>query len=245
MIYRFEELTSTNDEARLDRYTEGDVIVAERQTAGRGQRGHTWLSPEGENLTFTLVVEPKFLAARDQFLISEATALALCDTFRRFEIETRIKWTNDIYYEARKLVGILIEHFYSGAQLRRTLIGIGININQTAFDPSLPNPVSMRQILGRKLDREEVLSAFIASFTARYEALKQGHHTAIAADYTAQLYRLHREQRFRLPDGEEFIATIEGVEPDGVLLLRHADQVVRGYRFKEVEFVVKSLLLEK
>ena len=77
MIYRYEELTSTNDEARLDRYREGDVIVAERQTAGRGQRGHTWLSPEGKNLTFTLVVEPKFLAARDQFLISEVAALEI------------------------------------------------------------------------------------------------------------------------------------------------------------------------
>lgn len=245
MIYRFEELTSTNDEARLDRYTEGDLIVAERQTAGRGQRGHTWLSPEGENLTFTLVVEPKFLAARDQFLISEVAALALTDTFRRFDIETRIKWTNDIYHEDSKLVGILIEHFYSGMQLRRTLIGIGININQTAFDPSLPNPISMRQILGRALDRDAVLNTFTECFAARYEQLKQGQHNAIAADYTAQLYRLHREQRFRLPEGEEFTATIEGVEPDGVLLLRHADDAVRGYRFKEVEFVVKSLLLEK
>lgn len=245
MIYRFEELTSTNDEARLDRYTEGDLIVAERQTAGRGQRGHTWLSPEGENLTFTLVVEPKFLAARDQFLISEVAALALSDTFRRFDIETHIKWTNDIYHNDSKLVGILIEHFYSGMQLRRTLIGIGININQNHFDPSLPNPISMRQILVRALDRDAVLETFAECFAARYEQLKQGQHNAIAADYTAQLYRLHREQRFRLPEGEEFTATIEGVEPDGVLLLRHADGAVRGYRFKEVEFVVKSLLLEK
>lgn len=245
MIYRFEELTSTNDEARLDRYTEGDLIVAERQTAGRGQRGHTWLSPEGENLTFTLVVEPKFLAARDQFLISEVAALALSDTFRRFAIETRIKWTNDIYHNDSKLVGILIEHFYSGTQLRRTLIGIGININQSHFDASLPNPISMRQILGRALDRDAVLNTFTECFAARYEQLKQGQHHAIAADYTAQLYRLQREQRFRLPEGEEFTATIEGVESDGVLLLRHADGAVRGYRFKEVEFVVKSLLLEK
>ena len=245
MIYRFEELTSTNDEAREARYTHGDVIVAERQTAGRGQRGHTWISPEGENLTFTLIVEPTFLAARDQFLISEAAALALCDCFREFGITTHIKWTNDIYHEDRKLVGILIEHFYSGMQLRRTLIGIGININQTAFDPSLPNPVSMRQILGHALAREAVLDTFTHCFEARYATLQRGDHATLAADYTAKLYRLHREQRFRLPDGEEFTATIEGVEADGVLLLRHADGELRGYRFKEVEFVVKSLLLEK
>ena len=119
MIYRFDTLTSTNDEARDARYRHGDLILAERQTAGRGQRGHTWISPEGTNLTFTLVVEPTFLAARDQFLLSEVVALALGDCLDRFGIPTRIKWTNDIYYGDYKLVGILIEHFYSGSRLQR------------------------------------------------------------------------------------------------------------------------------
>ena len=146
MIYRFDTLTSTNDEARAPKYRHGDIVWAERQTAGRGQRGHTWISPEGENLTFTLVAEPRFLAADRQFLLLEAIAAALCDTFADFGIDTRIKWTNDIYHGDRKPVGILIEHFYAGATLARTVIGIGINVNQTAFDPALPNPVSMRQI---------------------------------------------------------------------------------------------------
>ena len=115
MIYRFDTLTSTNDEARAPKYRHGDIVWAERQTAGRGQRGHTWISPEGENLTFTLVAEPRFLAADRQFLLLETIAAALCDTFADFGIDTRIKWTNDIYHGDRKLVGILIEHFYTGA----------------------------------------------------------------------------------------------------------------------------------
>ena len=110
MIRHIRETTSTNDEARDAQYRHGDVVWAERQTAGRGQRGHAWTSPEGENLTFTLVLEPRFLPVGEQFLLSEAIALALVDTFAAFGIDTRIKWTNDIYAGDRKLVGMLIEH---------------------------------------------------------------------------------------------------------------------------------------
>lgn len=111
MIYRIDETTSTNDEARDAKYRHGDIVWAERQTAGRGQRGHTWTSPEGENLTFSMVLEPRFLPVGEQFLLSEAVTLALTDTFAAYGIDTRIKWTNDIYIGDRKLVGILLETF--------------------------------------------------------------------------------------------------------------------------------------
>ena len=116
MIYRIDETTSTNDEARDAKYRHGDIVWAERQTAGRGQRGHTWTSPEGENLTFSMVLEPRFLPVGEQFLLSEAVTLALTDTFAAYGIDTRIKWTNDIYVGDRKLVGILIEHNHAGGR---------------------------------------------------------------------------------------------------------------------------------
>ena len=146
MIHRIEETTSTNDDARDAKYRHGDIVWAERQTAGRGQRGHKWSSAEGLNLTFSLVLEPRFLPAGEQFLLNEAVALALTDTFAQFGIAARIKWTNDIYAGDKKLVGILIEHSYSGQTLARTIVGIGINVNQTEFDPALPNPVSMAMV---------------------------------------------------------------------------------------------------
>ena len=87
MIYRIAETTSTNDDAKRPEYRHGDIVWAERQTAGRGQRGHSWTSPEGENLTFTLVLEPVFLPVGEQFLLSEAVTLALTDTFAAFGID--------------------------------------------------------------------------------------------------------------------------------------------------------------
>lgn len=146
--------TSTNDDARSDRYGHFDVVWAERQSAGRGQRGHTWLSDEGLNLTFSVVLTPRFLPITEQFLISEVVALALVDTLREYGIECRIKWTNDIYALNSKIVGVLIEHALAGNSLMRTIVGIGINVNQRTFAAELPNPASMASLTGKEFDHD-------------------------------------------------------------------------------------------
>lgn len=240
MIYHIDETTSTNDDARNPRYRHGDIVWAERQTAGRGQRGHTWTSPEGVNLTFSLVLEPRFLPVEEQFLLSEVIALALTDTFKKFGIATRIKWTNDIYAGDRKLVGMLIEHNLSEGRLARTIVGIGINVNQVRFDPSLPNPVSMALAASRTFDRHEVLGMFHTYCMERYEQLRNGDKETIQRDYRERMYRLGQRSPFRLPDGTPFEAVIEGVRPSGELLLRHDDGSQQAYLFREVEFVVKG-----
>lgn len=240
MIHYIERTTSTNDDARRAEYAHGDLIWAEEQTAGRGQRGHTWSSPRGENLTFSAVLEPRFLPVQEQFLLSEAVTLALADTFDDYGIDTRIKWTNDIYVNDRKLVGILIEHNYAGANLSRTIAGIGINVNQREFDPALPNPVSMAQTTGRSYDRREVLERFRDRLEVRYTQLERGDKEGLQADYRARLYRLGEVHPFRYPDGTPTEASIEGVRPSGELILRHRDGTQREYLFKEIEFVIEG-----
>ena len=240
MIYHLDTTTSTNDDARDPKYRHGDIIWAEHQTAGRGQRGHKWLSPEGENLTFTMVVEPRFLPVTEQFLLCEALSVALTDTFAAYGIATRIKWTNDIYAGDRKLEGVLIEHNYSGTTLSRSLLGIGINVNQTEFDPSLPNPVSMAQLTGRRYDRREVLETFERCMLARYGQLEHGDREALQHDYRERMYALGEMRPFRYPDGTLTHGTIEGVRPSGELILRHEDGTCREYLFKEIEFVIPA-----
>lgn len=240
MIYHIPSTTSTNDEARDAKYRHGDIIWAEYQSAGRGQRGHTWTSPQGENLTFTLVLEPHFLPVSEQFMLSQTVALALTDTFAAYGIDTRIKWTNDIYAGDRKLVGILIEHNYSGGTLSRTIAGIGINVNQTLFDPALPNPVSMAVAAGRTFDRRQVLETFRDRCMYRYEQLERGHKAEIRHHYRDRMYRRGEIHPYRLPDGTLFEAAIEGVRPSGELLLRRSDGTLGEYCFKEVDFVLKK-----
>lgn len=238
MIYHIAETTSTNDLAREERYGHGDVICAERQTAGRGQRGHTWTSPEGVNLLFSVVLCPTFLPAGELFLLSQAVALALVDTLGTCGIDARIKWTNDIYVGDKKLVGILIEHSYSGPTLARTIAGIGINVNQRAFDPALPNPVSMAVASGRTFDRREVLESFHACCMGRYGQLVRGEKAALQEEYRKRMYRLGETHPYRRPDGTLVEAVLEGVRPSGELILRHADGTRHAYLFREIEFVI-------
>lgn len=237
-IHHITETTSTNDLLRDVKYRHGDVVWAERQTAGRGQRGHTWISPEGENLTFSVLLEPRFLPVGKQFLLSEAVALALCDTFADFGIDARIKWTNDIYIGDRKAVGILIEHNYSGSTLARTIIGVGINVNQTVFDPQLPNPTSLALVAKRTFCREEILEGFVSHLMNRYAALERGNEALLQRDYHVRLYHLGERHCYRLPDGTLFDAVLEGVRSTGELLLRRDNGVLGEYLFKEVEFVL-------
>jgi BirA family biotin operon repressor/biotin-[acetyl-CoA-carboxylase] ligase len=238
MIYHFDTTASTNDDARDEKYREGDVVWADFQTAGRGQRGHEWHSRKGENLTFSVVLEPTFVPIAEQFAVSEVVALSLVDMLAEYGIEAKIKWTNDIYVGDRKLVGILIEHSLAPTSLRRTIVGVGINVNQTEFDASLPNPVSMVQLLDRELNAEEVLQCFLKHLQENYEHLREGGAKSLHNRYNELLYRKNEYHTYALPSGEKFQAKIVGTAPSGALRLENEDGSAKYYLFKEVEFVI-------
>jgi BirA family biotin operon repressor/biotin-[acetyl-CoA-carboxylase] ligase len=238
MIYYIKHTTSTNDEVRDPKYGHLDAVWAEHQSAGRGQRGHSWHSHEGENITFSVVLTPTFLPIHEQFLLSEIVALSLVHTLREYGIECRIKWTNDIYAGDNKIVGILIEHALSGDTLARTIAGIGLNVNQLEFPDDLPNPTSMARERGQKFDREDVIKRIVANIEALYNRLERGEKEDIESEYIATMYHLGESHLYAYPDGEQFVATIRGVRHSGELCLEHGDGVVREYAFKEVEFVL-------
>ena len=241
MIYHFPTTASTNDDARDEKYCEGDVVWADFQTAGRGQRGHEWHSRKGENLTFSVVLEPTFVPIAEQFSVSEVVALSLVDMLAEYGIDAKIKWTNDIYVGDKKLVGILIEHSLSSATLRRTIVGVGVNVNQTEFDTSLPNPVSMAQLLGKELDAESVLQGFLSHLQCNYELLREGKAKALHSRYNELLYRLNEYHTYALPSGERFSAKIVGTAPSGALRLEDEAGKTKDYLFKEIEFVIQPL----
>lgn len=261
MIYHFDTTASTNDDARDEKYCEGDVVWADFQTAGRGQRGHEWHSRKGENLTFSVVLEPTFVPIVEQFSVSEVVALSLVDMLADYGIEAKIKWTNDIYVGDRKLVGILIEHSLAPNSLRRTIVGVGINVNQTEFDSALPNPVSMAQLLGKELDAEQVLHCFLSHLQHNYELLREAKNEELKNGnssncqlsivncqlndenhlhdrYNSLLYRKGEYHTYALPSGEKFSAKIVATAPSGALRLEDEAGKTKDYLFKEVEFVI-------
>lgn len=245
MIHYIQHTTSTNDDARSDSYGHMDVVWAGTQSAGRGQRGHTWHSREGENLTFSVVLTPDFLHATQQFLLSEIAALSLVDTLAEYNIDCRIKWTNDIYAGDCKIAGILIEHSLSGENLRRTIVGIGLNVNQLTFPEDLPNPTSMSIVRNAKFEPREVLECFVRNLERWFETLRHGNNNAIEVHYHNTLYHRDECHTYALPSGEQFEATIRGVRSTGHLCLEHGDGTLHEYAFKEVEFVLPAKKLAK
>ena len=166
-ILKEETVTSTNDrlaelcqEKEIKEFT---TLMAEYQTAGKGQRGNSWESEYGKNLTFSTVFYPQTIAPASQFILSMAVASAICTALAHYVHADclQIKWPNDIYWKDKKIAGILIENDLTGSQISQSIIGIGININQEEFHSSAPNPVSLRQITKKETDRMEVLNSIL------------------------------------------------------------------------------------
>lgn len=177
-IIWLERVDSTNDEARrhISEIDNLSVVSAMEQTKGRGQRGNRWSSQPGENLTFSLVVKDFRIKANEQSAISQATALSLVDLLSRHEIKARIKWPNDIYAGDEKICGILIENSLKGSEIDWSIIGIGLNVNQTAFPEDLPNPTSMKLCTGNSnpYNTREILEEFMGIFTGYYREYLNG-----------------------------------------------------------------------
>lgn len=232
------ETESTNNLARAPHYGEGDVILAEEQSGGRGQRGNHWESQPGCNLTFSLILTPTFLTVDQQFYLSKAVALAVADTLERFGINGSIKWPNDLYIGAKKTAGILIENDLMGPLIARSVVGIGLNVNQTQFSSGLPNPTSMGVECGSSLDRFEVFHTLYEALAKRYNALKEGQTKELDTAYLARLYQLNEERNYREgKTGEPFRGTIRSVRPSGELEVEHSsDGRLRRYLFKEIEY---------
>ena len=234
------ETASTNSYARESSLNGGAMLITtDYQTAGRGQRGNRWESAPGANLLFSLAISPAHIPASQQFVLCELISVALCDVLGAYTTDIRIKWPNDIYHKDKKLCGILIEHDLEGTHLSRTIIGVGLNVNQEQFVSDAPNPISLRQIIGHEVAREALLKAV----TSRFMELYQQHRStsldraALHQRYTTLLYRRDLPATFCDAAGP-FTATLRDVAPDGHLLLEDLQGTLRSYLFKEVTFVI-------
>ncbi len=245
-VRHLETVDSTNRYARDESSAlwlaagNGDIVAvtAGHQTAGRGQRGNSWQSGAGENLLLTLLVRPGCpLGVTSQFLLSQATALAVHSAMKRYGIDTKVKWPNDIYAGERKLAGILIELDYSGKFAEQAIIGIGLNVNQIEFPVMERVPVSMKMLCGKEFEVSDVLGEVLRSFINYSSILNSGDCETLASMYSSLLFGLGEERCFVDPGGA-FKAVVEGVEPSGHLLLRREDGTLTRYAFKEVELLL-------
>ena len=241
-ILRVAETASTNSLLRelviKESLAEGSVVVADFQTAGRGQIGNTWESEAGKNLMFSLVLYPTCIPANRQFLISQIAALSVKEALDLYADHITVKWPNDIYWKDKKICGMLIENDLTGTHISRSIAGIGVNINQEAFTSPAPNPVSLKQITGQSYSPEQILASIMKRIKDYYALLQtenESVNSLIADRYTGSLFRKDGFHRYTDANGK-FLARLLRVEPDGRLILEDQIGTERTYLFKEVQY---------
>ena len=232
------ETHSTNDllrqRLRSERLPEGTIISTDFQTAGKGQVGNTWESEAGKNLLFSIVLYPEHIEIEKQFIISQIISLAIKNTLEQYTSDICIKWPNDIYWKDKKIAGILIENSLQKGKIQFSIIGVGLNVNQTEFISDAPNPVSLAQITGQEYNREEILLQITSEIKKLYTEMDTD---KIHTSYLTSLYRNHGWNLYRA-ENETFKAQIAAIKADGMLELKLKDESVRGFYFKDVEFVI-------
>ena len=216
---------------------EGTTVITDNQTDGRGQRGNSWESEIGKNLTFSIVLYPTFIPIQEQFILSQIVSLAIKDILDQFITDITIKWPNDIYWKNKKICGILIENSLSDNIIQDAIIGIGLNINQEEFLSNAPNPISLKQSTQREHNLKDILLSIHKQILSYYEDLRVGKKQSIIDKYKNHLFR--KEGYHLYNDGEtNFEAKIKNVLPTGHLTLKTKEGIERIFAFKEIKFIL-------
>ena len=215
--------------------SEGTVVITSNQTAGRGQRGKTWETSAGENLTFSILLKPAFLPIKSQFYLTIITSLAVIDFLTDQSVAlAKIKWPNDILVGQKKICGILIENSVLRDAIQQSIVGIGLNINQKVL--GINTATSLSIVARKDFDLNQMLNALLEKFEKRYLQLRSGRMTDLKKEYLENLFGLGSLRIF-ISDDKKFEGIIEDVDEAGELVLR-VENKRANYSLKEIAFVL-------
>lgn len=227
-------LRQLSTEESIDDFT---IVVSEHQTNGRGQMGTHWQSQNAKNLMFSVFKEVPNLSISSHFYLSMAVSLAIYNALKTFQISNlHIKWPNDILAEQHKICGILIENVIKQNQIRSSIIGIGINVNQTSFE-NLPNATSMKLISNNHFDRDEVLQEVLEQLNQYLSLIKRKSYQDLKMEYESKLFRKDKPSTFKYRNDNLFTGYIKGVSESGHLQVLVEDNIMKSFDLKEIQLL--------
>jgi len=214
-------------------------VRTDHQYAGKGQGSKSWITEPGKNITGSLAIFPNSLEASHQFSLSQVFAIAAAGFLEQFTDHVHIKWPNDLYVGNKKIGGILIETAVQGTSVYYAILGIGMNINQTEFHPTLPNPISLSCLTGKQYDLKEMEELFLESFHNHYQMIESEQFDCINDLYISKLYGFGTPFEFITPN-ESFTATIIGVTEFGHLIIQRDSGLKEAYDYQKIMYVIPS-----
>ena len=236
---RLETTDSTNAQAikmlKSGNVSEGTVILADYQSAGKGQYGNIWVGEKGKNLTFSIVLYPVVLTARTQFFLSMCISNAIQDCLVKNNIGAKIKWPNDIYTSNGKIAGILIENALSGQNIKWSVAGIGLNVNQLTFGADAGMAVSMASEAGHEFNRDVVLNELLRSLSLWINRLYDNDLSNIKVRYLNNMLFLNEWRSFISETGL-FEGRITDVTDFGRLMVQDRKGNINEFYFKDIKF---------
>lgn len=234
--------TYANDLLKNVNPPEGTIVYTDNQTKGRGQRGSAWNSEIAQNITVSVVLKPTFLNLKEHFYLSKITALALYDVLAELlpnsQYDIKIKWPNDILVNQKKIAGILIENTIQQQGLQHSIVGIGLNINQSNFNDLNSTATSLKQLIDADFDRKIVLEKICQQLEKWYLKLKNNHFETIDESYKKQLFKLNEPAEFMDTKTQTiFSGTISNVTKDGKLEITLENKELNYFELKEVKLI--------
>lgn len=213
------------------------VVLTNRQLSGRGQMGNGWLSREGQSLTFSMFKHFKNLEIEQQFMISMAVSLGILEGLKALDIpKMTIKWPNDILSANHKIGGILIENVLEGTSVKCSIIGIGINVNETEF-PSLAQASSLKLETGKNFHLEEVLDTILKKVFKNLKNLTAKDFSEMKQLYENNLFQKEMVSVFETPEGSRFNGIIKGISDIGEILIQTENDSLQKFQLKEVKLI--------
>lgn len=238
-IITLNEVDSTNSYLRQYLYStrgvDGEVVIAKKQTKGRGQLGTEWESEANKNLTFSLLLKPN-IKVEEQFVLSQIVSLGIIDYLTSLHIkELYIKWPNDILIETKKIAGILIENTIKQGRIENSIIGVGFNVFQKKF-----TEVNATSLInnGVNLSLDIVLSGLLYCIEKRYLQLKNNQINALQNNYYKHLLGYKNSMNFKV-NNKEVVGVIQGTNKAGNLEVMIND-TLKTFDLKEIVFVLKD-----
>jgi BirA family biotin operon repressor/biotin-[acetyl-CoA-carboxylase] ligase len=218
----------------LDNFT---VVTATSQIKGRGQLGTSWMSENGKNLTFSVLIDFPNFKISNQFYLSMACSLAVLKTVKmNVKVSTLVKWPNDILAEKDKIAGILIENSVSGRYIKQSIIGIGMNVNQTNFPKAIGNVTSLKNLAGTDFDTDELLHSILKNLYYFVHLIYNKEFVTLKEKYMNALYQYNKPAMFEDSIGEVFLGKIVDISEEGKLVIEIQNETTRKFSLKEIKF---------
>lgn len=211
------------------------VVCTQNQTLGRGQLDSKWESEAGKNLAISILKHPTDLSIEHSFLMSICVSLAILKCLQHMKIpDLSIKWPNDIMSGTYKIGGILIENKISGSQIKSSVIGFGLNVNQQSFE-NAPHAASLKQLVGHTFNADTVLYSLLEALNKDLSKPLAPQKEKLFEAYHANLFKIGMPSYFKLKNKEVLLGTIRGIANDGKLKVEFEDGQCMEFGLKEIQ----------